>query len=293
MEGCAHLCRAMLLISDAFHKIKAGLLHLYDEGEASAIAHSLLEHITGLDRLSRLSQKSEVLSQEQEERFDTGMLALLTGTPLQYVTGEAYFLGKRFVVSPAVLIPRPETEELAQWIIDDRQGNSILDIGTGSGCIAISLKLAMSDKSVTAIDVSQDALAVAQKNASNLGADIGFKAIDFLNRNTWRGLGSFDIIVSNPPYIPASERETLHPNVRDHEPDSALFVLSDDALLFYDAIAQFGKQHLSNEGAIYCELHRDYAEDTARLFASYGYQHVQLASDMHGAPRMLRARGLQ
>src|SRR5204862_7219979 len=141
--------------------------------------------------------------------------ALLKGIPLQYVTGEAYFMGRPFKVSPSVLITRPETEELVQWIIQDDASGNALDIGTGSGCIPISLKLARPDWEVAAIDVSAEALSVAEENAQTLGASVLFLQVDFLSREKQVALGSFDTIVSNPPYIPSTERETLHVNVRE------------------------------------------------------------------------------
>lgn len=270
--------------------MKVALCSLYDEGEAIAIAHEALQYVTGLDKLSRLSQKEQPLSEAQTQTFGHMMEQLLASTPLQYALGEAYFMGRRFVATPAVLIPRPETEELVQWIIDEVKAGSILDIGTGSGCIPISLKLTLKNSDVSAIDISEEALAVARANSRELGADVVFRQIDFLNSIESEKLGSFDVIVSNPPYIPITESETLHANVREHEPAAALFVPGDDALLFYRAIAEFGKKHLAPRGAIYCELHRDYAVETASLFEKRGYGDVVLRKDMHGNQRMLRAR---
>jgi release factor glutamine methyltransferase len=207
---------------------------------------------------------------------------------MQYILGEAYFMGDRFMVSPAVLIPRPETEELVQWIIDEERPKHILDIGTGSGCIAISLAKRLPHSDVQAIDISAEALQVARQNAAALGVDIKFLQCDFLAQQDTLGL--FDLIVSNPPYIPETEKETLHTNVRDHEPGTALFVPNDDALLFYRSIAFFGKTHLKVGGFIYCEVHQDYATDTAALFKSEGYSTVTLRNDVNGNPRMIRVK---
>jgi release factor glutamine methyltransferase len=280
----------MLTIGTAFYDLKAALHLLYDEREAAAIAHEVMEHITGLNRLERLTRKEQKLSGPQSESFAQLKTVLLKGVPLQYVFGVAHFLGRPFKVSPAVLIPRPETEELVQWIIDAEHPQKMLDIGTGSGCIAISLKLALPGCEVSAIDVSPEALEVAGQNAKALDARIDFIEADFLIQGAWAQLSVYDVIVSNPPYIPESERQTLHTNVRDHEPAAALFVAGNDALLFYEAIAAFGKTHLASEGTIYCELHRDYAAQTAALFRNSGYTNVTLRRDMHGNPRMLQAR---
>ena len=280
----------MLSTGAAFYRLRDGLSTLYDREEATAIAHEAMQHLTGMSRLDRLSRKDDLLDAERLEYFTRMETALILGRPLQYVTGLAHFLDRDFKVNSAVLIPRPETEELVQWILADERPKNIIDIGTGSGCIAISLKLALPLTAVLAIDVSPEALAVARTNAESLNADLDFRVLDFLDPQMRNGLPVFDLIVSNPPYIPETERETLHANVRDHEPAAALFVPGNDALQFYRAIAAFGKTHLTAGGNVYCELHRDYAEDTAVLFREYGYRDVVLKEDMHGAPRMLRAR---
>jgi release factor glutamine methyltransferase len=280
----------MLSTGAAFYRLREGLSTIYDREEATAIAHEAMQHLTGMSKLERLSRKDELLDAESSERFMRMETDLIKGMPFQYITGIAWFLGREFSVNNAVLIPRPETEELAEWIIADERPQNIIDIGTGSGCIAISLTLAMPETAVTAIDVSPGALAVAQENAERLKGEVDFKLLDFLDTEKQNGLPVFDLIVSNPPYIPETERETLHTNVRDHEPAAALFVPGHDALQFYRAIAGFGKTHLTRGGSIYCELHRDYATDTVTLFKEYGYSDVLLKNDMHGAPRMLRAR---
>ncbi len=280
----------MLQIGAAFYELRTSMLALYDEGEASAIAHEVLHHITGLGRLERLQIQHQELSSAQEIEFLRIKNLLLDTVPMQYALGAAHFMGRRFKVSSAVLIPRPETEELVQWILAETSSRSILDIGTGSGCIAVSLALALPDCAVTALDISEEALSIAKENAEQLSATVHFQKCNFLEKKTRELLGRFDVIASNPPYIPEQERERLHPNVREHEPATALFVPSEDSLLFYRAIADFGKQHLSVEGSIYCELHRDFAEATATLFRQEGYRDVRLREDMQGNPRMLRAR---
>ena len=280
----------MLSYQDAFFQLKRSLFGIYDVSEATAIAHEVLEHITGLSKLQRLSDKGTLFTKEQQKQFEDAARKLSEGMPLQYITGVQWFLGKPFHVSRQVLIPRPETEELVQWIIDewkDKNNVSIFDIGTGSGCIPITLKLKMPNATIMSCDISEEALVVARQNAVHLKADVSFKELDFLNTQNWHQLELFDVIVSNPPYIPLSEKESLDKNVRDHEPATALFV--PDALLFYRQIASFGKAHLQADGSIYCELHRDYAIETKALFEEMNYSSVTLKKDMHGNDRMLKA----
>jgi release factor glutamine methyltransferase len=260
--------------------------------EAEAIAHELLQHITGLDRTQRLFQKDTLFTEQQQNDYDTATSALLKGTPLQYVTHSAWFMGREYYVNEHTLIPRPETEELVQWIVDDNKKKtslSILDVGTGSGCIPTALKLAMPLAHISACDISSGALEVAKKNATQLNAEVQFYQLDFLDATQWQQLNTCDIIVSNPPYIPQAEKERLHPNVRDFEPGTALFVPNDDALIFYREIAAFGKTHLKAGGSIYCELDADHATETKELFEKAGYRNVDVRKDMHGNWRMLKA----
>jgi release factor glutamine methyltransferase len=283
----------MLPYSAAFQKLKKSLTGLYDEGEATAIAHDVMEYITGYNKLQRLSEKEKLFDEGQQRQFEEAEARLLHGEPLQYITGTQWFLGRPFQVNKHVLIPRPETEELVTWVAEEWKGStdiSILDIGTGSGCIPISLKLLMPAAIVSSCDVSSDALETAKKNAASLGAEMNFVDIDFLNESNWQQLQKYDVIVSNPPYIPVSEQETLDKNVREFEPATALFVPDGDPLIFYRRIALFGKSHLKDGGAIYCELHRDYAEKTKGLFEQMGYTNTTLRNDMHGNMRMLKAK---
>lgn len=283
----------MLSYSQAYYRLVKELQPLYDEREAAAIAHELLLHITGLDRTQRLIRKDTVLTQALQQQYDLSLTSLKTGRPLQYVTHSSWFMGREYYVNEHVLIPRPETEELVQWISDDWAGsnkhNRMLDIGTGSGCIPISLKLSIPLSDVAACDISGPALEVAKKNAQHLKADIHFSQIDFLNPAEHNKLGTYDVIVSNPPYIPISEKEKLHDNVKNHEPGLALFVPDSDALIFYRVIALFGKAHLNSIGYIYCELDAAHAMECKVLFEQEGYKSVEIRKDMHGNWRMLRA----
>lgn len=281
----------MYTIQSAYQHLKHALISVYDEHEATAIAHEYIEHLSGLSKLQRLAHKDSILSDEQEDQFTIDTNRLISGVPIQYVIGTAWFMGREYIVNEHVLIPRPETEELVQWIIDDHNGEQavILDIGTGSGCIPISLKLNLPSTSVTSCDVSKEALAVATENARRLDADINLIEVDFLNPIKRDGLGHFDIIISNPPYIPDAYKADMHSNVKDHEPNLALFVPDNDPLIFYKAIANFGLTHLKPNGSIYCELHADHAKETEALFIDMGYKNVVLKQDMFGKHRMLYA----
>ena len=283
----------MLSYGQAYYLLKDQLQSLYDERESAAIAHELMSHITALDKIQRLIYKEKTFTEAEQLRFDSAAEALLKGEPIQYVTGSSWFLGREFSVNNNVLIPRPETEELVQWIYEDRKMErvplSILDIGTGSGCIAISLKLLLPFANVTAIDVSRGAMEVAKSNAAGLGADVNWIELDFLDPAAHNKLGVHDVIVSNPPYIRAGDKDSLHINVRNFEPALALFVPDDDRLVFYRAIAQFGKTHLNAGGAIYCETEATHALACRELFFEMGYtENAELRKDMHGNWRMLK-----
>jgi release factor glutamine methyltransferase len=252
-----------------------------------------MEWITGLGRTDRLLQKEQVMNVAMTTMLEQAEEQLLRGVPLQYVTGYAWFMGLKFAVSKHVLIPRPETEELVHWIVNDHlpQGLpiDILDVGTGSGCIPIMLKKLIPAAVISTCDISPDAIAVAAANATSLEQDISFFQLDFLQPDQREQLSNFNIIVSNPPYIPISEKEKLHINVRDNEPSLALFVQDNDALVFYKALAVFGKTHLRPGGTLYCELDAGHALATADLFSEMGYADVTLKKDLNGHERMLRA----
>ncbi|MES2703939.1 MAG: peptide chain release factor N(5)-glutamine methyltransferase [Bacteroidota bacterium] len=286
----------MLSYIAALAQLTAALQPLYDEREAGAIADSLLLHVSGKTRLQRQFCKEEAMPQREEQQFMDAMPRLVAGVPLQYVTGEAWFYERPFYVDNNVLIPRPETEELVQWIIKDQGPNSkfqiptILDIGTGSGCIPVTLKLVIPGAQVAACDISEGALAVARRNAEALKSEVTFIQLDILDEAAYNKLGSYDVIVSNPPYIPEVDKTSIHANVKDHEPSIALFVPDTDALLFYKAIAKVGRAHLNSGGYIYCELDPAHADACKALFEREGYSNVEIRKDMHGNWRMLRAQ---
>lgn len=266
------------------------LLH-YDQREASNITHWVLEHITVLNRVDRTIHKHKELSAEETTQFNLISSELAQGRPVQYVLGEVWFAGMRLLVNEHTLIPRPETEELIEWIKAKANPEPLhlIDIGTGSGCIPIALKKNFPLWNVRAIDLSESALAVAQKNAQETGTDIHFQQIDFLDETSWTQLPVFDLIVSNPPYIKQSEINKMAKHVIDHEPHLALFVPDNDALIFYKKIAAFAKTHLKKEGMIFMEINQVLGEEVCSLFESAGYT-TQLRQDLQGNDRMVLAQ---
>ena len=281
----------MLTLNNAFYSLKNDLQTIYDENEATAVAHELLNHITDQSKFERLLNKEQEFTTRQEDEFKDARERLLNGEPLQYVIGVQWFMGRQFEVNENVLIPRPETEELVEWIANEwkEKGTiSILDIGTGSGCIPVSLKLFLPDAVIFSCDISSNALDVAELNAQKHGAGISLLQVDFLDKKTWDSFHQFDVIVSNPPYIPIIEKENLEKNVRDFEPELALFVPENDALIFYRKIAEFAKTHLKEDGMIYCEVHKAHAYETQQLFQQY-FSNVELRKDINENERMVKA----
>ena len=280
-------------IQEAYKKLLFQLYELYDNREAANIADMVIEFVTGQRKTDRIMHKTIPLNFQQQEQLEILTQELLQYKPVQYVLKESWFSGMKFFVNETVLIPRPETEELINWIIQEIKDNKIasnnlLDIGTGSGCIPISLKIRNEKLAVSALDISKEALDVAAKNADNLNAKINFICSDFLDENTWNNLPVFDIIASNPPYVKQSESETMRKIVTDFEPHLALFVPDEDPLLFYKKIARFCKAHLSKTGNIFVEINEGLGEEVAALFKNENYV-IELRKDMHGKDRMLKA----
>lgn len=293
-------------IREAAQYIREGLKGIYDEAESANIAQLLLEECTGFSRSHLLLNKTAPLATEQESKINNFLLRLQQHQPVQYVLNKAWFYGMELYVDKNVLIPRPETEELVDWIINDVRNSGlpvfergpmqadvtrqlkILDIGTGSGCIALALKKAAPKAEVWGCDVSDEALNVARRNGAALDIRVDFQGINFLDAAQQALLPSVDLIVSNPPYVPLRDKKNMERNVVEHEPHTALFVPDDDALVFYKAIAQFAKKRLYEDGVIYLEIHEDLGEDVANLFKSEGYAHVEVRRDMQGKERMVK-----
>lgn len=265
------------------------LLSIYPLQEAGAIAGLLFENKAGITRKDIIIAPDKIVSNEHVVILEEALQLLLTHKPLQQITGETWFYDLRFCINEYVLIPRPETEELAKWVLDENRGDiSIIDIGTGSGCIPVALKKNLHTASITSIDISAEALLVARQNAFTNQTDINFVQLDFLNSTEWQHLPYFDIIVSNPPYIPVKEKESMERNVTNYEPHTALFVPNDSPLLFYEQIAAFAKTHLKKDGKLYVEIHEDYGKETALLF-SFVFKQVEIRKDINGKERMIKA----
>ena len=264
---------------------------LHSAGEAAAISNIIFEWITGFNRSALLRQEDMLLSAPQCAQLEDAAQKMETLTPVQYITGRAWFCNNWFKVSPGVLIPRPETEELVHIALDLIKANdykSVLDIGTGSGCIPISIKEKQQRNDVTAIDISEAALAIARKNAFDLQTPVRFLQMNFLEKQQWENLGVFDLIISNPPYIPEADKKILEKNVVEFEPAEALFVPDEQPLIFYERIAAFGKGHLSAGGKILVELHDPLAESLLALFTAENYA-AAIHLDMFEKRRMLSA----
>lgn len=266
---------------------------MYEQREAENIAGMVIENITGLKRMDRVLQKDAGLSTEQQEKLNEYTTLLLQHQPVQYVLHEAWFYRMPLYVDEHVLIPRPETEELVEWIITGgkagQQPVSIIDIGTGSGCIPIALKKNIPSADVWALDISDEALAVAKRNAETQQANITFQQADILTTSHTSTFPLFDIIVSNPPYIPQSDEKQMHPNVLKYEPHIALFVYDNDPLLFYNAIADFAQTHLQKNGSLYFEIHEAMGEAIEKLLTQKGFTDVLVKKDMQGKYRMVKA----
>lgn len=297
-------------IQQAQRELLARLTPLYGEREAAQIGDLVMENITGKKKIDRLLNKDVLLSPVQTDIFHQYIFGLSKHQPVQYVLQESWFCGMKFYVDQHVLIPRPETEELVEWVAADLAAPltapssspadapsphpstgapSILDIGTGSGCIAIALKKRLPKAHIHACDISPEALAIARRNASTLKADIDFLQLDILDSSQWTGLPALDLIVSNPPYIPVKERSVMSPHVVDHEPHLALFVKDDNPGVFYQAIARLGRERLPQGGTLYAEIHEDLAGLVVDIFKEGGYQDITVRKDMQGKNRMVKA----
>lgn len=267
------------------------LTAIYEAGEAKAIARLVMEVRFGLSITDVVCGKTgdDAEMQALQQR-------LLTGEPVQYILGEAEFGGRTFHVEPGVLIPRPETYELCQWIMEEGKGvkeeerkTSILDIGTGSGCIACTLAAELPSTQITAWDISDVALRIAAENAKRTNAHISFKKVDILNPQFPILHSQFDIVVSNPPYICNKERATMERNVLEHEPALALFVPDNDPLLFYRAIARYAAKALRPGGTLYFEINPLYVNEMKQMLSEEGFSHTEIRNDQFGKQRFTKS----
>lgn len=273
---------------DILRRIAAPLVALYGEREARSIALLAASELSGLPESAFLTDpQAGIVIDGLDEIIDQ----LAAGRPVQYVTGATTFLGRRFAVREGVLIPRPETEELVTWMLrEEREAAAILDVGTGSGCIAATLAAELPRTAVSAADISETALATATENCRTLGVQVDLRRADALHDLAKVFSGPFDAIVSNPPYVPQRDRATMHVNVRDHEPAEALFVPDDDPLVFYRAIARAGRRMLRPNGHLYFEIYHLYADALRTLLADEGYTDIRIRDDLFERPRMLCCR---
>jgi release factor glutamine methyltransferase len=273
------------------HKLKEELSGIYEADEAAQIAMLLLEEVTGYTRSRLRAADREEIPETFTFKLYKYLHALLQHQPVQYALGYAWFYKNKFAVSPAVLIPRRETEELVYRVVKEYRGReaTMLDIGTGSGCIAITLQKELPQANITAIDISADALEVACKNAESLDAGkIRFIQTDILQAHQTTTWDMYDAIISNPPYITPEEKNSMPNNVVMHEPHQALFVTNNDPLQFYKAIASFAVKHLRNGGMIFLECHEHYAQEVAKLLQT-NFKHIEVLRDMQGKERMITA----
>lgn len=270
--------------------IKNELQSLYPQQEITAITRLILQTRFNLNLVDSLTYKLSNLSNEQINDLDKILNKLKEYEPIQYILGECEFYNLKFTVNRNVLIPRPETEELIYWIVNSEPDHniSILDIGTGSGCIAISLANSMPKASVYGWDISTEAIYVAQNNANANKTKVTFEIKDILKTDS--ASQSFDVIVSNPPYITEAEKEKMQDNVLKYEPATALFVPNHEPLLFYEKIASFAKNNLNPGGRLYFEINQYFAHETKQMLLNYGYHNVELKLDLFGNYRMIKAQ---
>jgi len=265
------------------------LRHIYVENEASNITKMVFESLANISRSDVLRNPEMEIETNTFSSLNQALDQLLNHQPIQYVLGEAWFYHLNFKVSDAVLIPRPETEELVDLVIqhiNSSHQKTVLDIGTGSGCIPISIKKNIPEISITAVDVSKEALNIATTNANFHQTIIEFKQVDFLNEIEREKLGMFDIIISNPPYIPNVEIQSMDKHVTEYEPHLALFVPDEDPLIFYKAILSFAQNHLNEKGNVFLETHENFAAEVCALFKDTGFE-AKVKKDLFEKPRMV------
>ena len=282
-----------MILRDATAALAAVLTALYPAHEAQTIAALVFQQLLYLDGLPFRMAAREAVAPEVLAQIPALQARLLAHEPVQYVLGTAHFAGMELAVTPATLIPRPETEELVQLIEREqagRPGRRVLDVGTGSGCLALALARVLPGAEVLAVDISAEALAVARRNAEVWAPAVQFQQVDIL-QGMPAGLapGTLDVLVSNPPYVRESERADMRENVLAWEPATALFVPDNDPLLFYRRLAEIGAQLLAADGVAYLEINEALGAETAALFSAQGFAEVRVVADMFGKPRMVRA----
>lgn len=271
--------------------IKKELSGFYPETEIKAFVRIILENVCGLNYTEQILKIDEVIDSESSKKIAEVVERLKKFEPVQYIFGETEFYGLKLKVTPAVLIPRPETEELVNWIADTVFGDdlAVIDIGTGSGCLALSLKKQFPQADVSGVDISEESLEVARQNALLNNLDVTFFNADILR---WEEFDrkSYSLIVSNPPYVRESEKELMEPNVLEYEPTTALFVPDENPLLYYIALARFAKTHLTENGWLFLEINEMFGSETEELLKKEGFKEIEIKKDLNGKERMISCR---
>jgi release factor glutamine methyltransferase len=285
-------------VSQVIFRYKEALKDSYHEGEISQIIYLVFEHVKNFSKIDLVTRKDEVVSESEEKQLDDILSQLIKNKPIQYILGYSWFYGIKIIVNSAVLIPRQETEELVDWIIKDegkrpKDEIQILDICTGSGCIAIALKKNLPGARVSALDVSTEALAVAEINAAANHQNIQFIQADILQKELTGRKLSYDIIVSNPPYVLESEKKEMQKKELDYEPHLAMFVKHEDPLIFYSHIADLAAGNLTAGGKLYFEINEKKGREVTELLMDKGFSDVTIKHDLNGKHRIIRAVKLQ
>ena len=285
-----------MTIKEANHVLKQKLIQYYDSRETSAIIDLVLEDLTGFNRVDRIIHDQDILTALQQLQLKCAIKYLEMNMPVQYILGYAYFADMKLKVNNQVLIPRPETEELVDWVAEaianhsdtSSQERSLLDIGTGSGCIPLALKKRFPFLQTAGGDISDGALGVARHNARLLGLDVSFSKLDILDKDVEHQLGGHDYIISNPPYIGQDERGQMEAHVLDYEPHLALFPENDlPATIFYKKISQVARKKLKPGGYLFFEINPDYVNEIIQMLTSLGFSDIKLKEDLQGRPRMV------
>ncbi len=286
-----------LTIKDLFDHFLQELSSIYDENEARNVTYRVFENVFKARKLDIQRHFSQQVSDDQKQLLDELLKRLKQNEPVQYVTGEATFYGLTFKVTPQIMIPRPETEELVQWVVNEcrkrfpqKQGSpSILDIGTGTGCIAIVLKKLLPKATVIGTDYADEIIEIANNNAKRQNVKAKFMTQDIFEEKKWKKIGPYDVVVSNPPYISDEEKAHMDEHVLAYEPEKALFPAKNDPLSFYTKISSFAQQRLNNGGLLFFELNQYKAKDIETIVEEHGFEDIVVKKDMNNNERLLRA----
>lgn len=278
-----------LTIQQAYQQFCESTQKVYSPRETLSMAKIVFEDEFGITNFER----QDIFTSEETQRLKAIQIRIAKQEPLQYILGQADFYGLKFKVDKSVLIPRPETEELVHWVLEHAKRSfldtsiKVLDVGTGSGCIPVTLKKQLPVLEVHATDISAEALAIARYNAVQNEVMVEFFENDILNKESWGQFGNYDIIISNPPYIPYQEEELMPLHVKDFEPGIALFVPDSDPLVFYETIAKFASGHLREKGKLFFETNEFNAKEVVRILEKEGFEKVELMQDLSGKDRMV------